>query len=264
MYKGISTVCCYMSKINECIRLVKENDFGAIDFFIVPPKITLENIVEFINEAKKAGMSIFTLKAPSFIENLCSIIPQIHDLTYHEYLKTLMIAKETGGKAVIVKPGMMFFVEKKCRDLIQKRFLDSLYSLTEYAEKNKILLLLENYYYPYEVLRNVRDFVWFAETLMTQYENIGFALNIPHFLEARNKITELIHPRNRIVLEKIKLIYVGLRSSPWEYSMNVSSSSTIISGVKEILKETDPEFLVLATPSEPILRLLIDQLEGSL
>jgi len=198
-----------------------------------------------------------TLKAPSFIENLASIIDEIRGLTYSEYLYSLEHARKIGARAVIIKPGMMFFSEKRCRAFVQKKFIESLYNLAEIAEKLRIYLLLENYYYPYEILRSINDFIYFTD-IIAGFDYTGFALNIPHLVESGFSVSQLLSKKK--VLEKIRLVYIGLCPSPWELYGDVKSASRVLKETKNLLSTIMPEFLVIASISTPILKMLLDGL----
>ena len=257
---GLSSILCLAYRsVQEYIDFLSKQHVSYIDFFIIPPYIDFNNLEPITNLIKKRlGDNIkITVKAPSFVENLTSILDKVQNLTFKEYMDTLDLAKRVGAKAVIIKPGMMFYTEKKCKNYIMEKFLEYLYTLAEIAEKSGIYLLLENYYYPYEILRGPRDFCE-VYNLIKNYEHLGFALNIPHLLESKGSVNLLIRKCEREVLERIKLVYLGLRPSPWENTKYIQSIAHVLKEAKKLFRIISPEFVIIASVSEPIVRIFLD------
>ena len=240
-----------------------ELNLSYLDLFLIPPYLSTHNIENIVNEIKDTIHNIkFTIRAPSFSENLASILSSIRDVTIKEYIETIEIAHRLSLDGVIIKPGMMFHTEKKCKADIMKIFEENLRKLTELASHYGVKLFLENYYYPYEILRRAESFSYMYE-LIKDYENVGFALNIPHLLESRSSVDFLIRNCNDKVLSKIKLIYLGLRPSPWEKSEYIQSITHSYYEFIKLRKKIKPEYIVAASIDPTVTKLLIDYLRES-
>lgn len=265
MVLGVSSILLFKQRtVKDLISLLIELNIKHVDLFLIPPYLSIDNIDEIASEIRDAVSDVkFTIKAPSFSENLASILREIRETTMREYIETIEIAHRVGALGVIIKPGMMFHTEKKCKDEILGVFTESIRKIADKASHYGIKLLLENYYYPYEILRRAESFTYIYE-LINDYNNVGFALNIPHLLESRSSVDFLIRNCSGDVLNKIELIYLGLRPSPWENSTYIQSITHSYYEFVKIYKVVKPEYIVAASIDPTITRLLIDYLRDVL
>ncbi len=268
MLIGISSIQFFsgdtVDTTNKMKDFLMEHKLNYLDAFLIPPFLTGEKLREMINKMRENLSDLrITLRAPSFAENLTSILKGIREVTLEEYVETIKLAAEVGAEAVIIKPGMMFHIEKKCRDKMLDILRENLGFLADLASRNNLLLLLENYYYPYEVLRRAESFSYIYE-FIKEYNNVGFALNIPHLLETRSSTDYLVKHCSKKVLSRIKLVYVGLRPSPWEKSNFIQSITHSYYEFIKLYNWVKPDYLVIASIDATVTRLLMDYIREQL
>jgi len=252
---GVSSILCFERTIEECFKFATDFiNIEHLDIFCCPPHCDLnagdrswlcikEKLIDF-------GVSS-SIKAPSFVENLISINRDIRELTFNEYAECIKIASKIEADAVIIKAGMMFYPEKRFSVFLKKDFIEKMSKLLDYAKEHEVFLLLENYYYPYEILREPRDFEEMNK-LFCYSDFFGFALNIPHLLESGFSVEFL--SKKRTIADRIIQVYVGLRPSPWELHNNPKSEVEILTETKKLLKYVSPRFVVIATRSLNVLK----------
>lgn len=263
MIIGVSSILLFHQRTtSNLIRYLNELELNYLDLFLIPPYLSTRNINSVVSEIRASIHDVkFTIRAPSFSENLASILSSIRDVTLREYIETIEIAHKLSFIGVIIKPGMMFHIEKKFKEDIMNIFENNLRRLAELAYQRELKLFIENYYYPYEILRRAESFSSIYE-IIDDYTNVNFALNIPHLLESKSSVHFLIKNCDSKILNRIKLVYLGLRPSPWEkseYIQSITHSYYEFLKLKEVVK---PEYVVAASIDPIVTKILVDYLKG--
>ena len=253
MLISVSSIIRFKEGVIEAIKYAARLGLMHIDIFVANPHFNYLMTDEEIEHLRKfldyMGMRA-SLKSPGFVENLASINPDVRKITFKFFKKLIDLAKRINATHVTIKPGMFFFPEKMRKREAYDLLEEGIKRVLSYAEEQNVMILFENYYYPIEALRFPKHFQKIVK-FAGDNQNDGFALNIPHLLEAKADIEKLVKMKD--VIKRIEVIYLGPRPSPWELKVDYSSIDEVIDRFRFVARYIIPRITILATVREDIL-----------
>jgi len=255
---GISSIVCFKEGVLKAVEVAKNLKVDHLDIFCSPKHFTFDTPNEYLKELREilnsSKLSV-SIKAPAFTQNIASFNDYVRDLTLAQYKRCIDICAKLDCQLVTIRAGIFFYEEKRKRVFAQKRLLESLEELLEYASRLNVTLLIENYYLPMDAVKKVKDLRKIIE-LCSHHDNIGVALNIAHLLNVRESIQHLIY--DRILKKYIRIIYVGLPPTPWDLDYDESKLSNVIENTKKIIPLVHDPIVIIASISMPIIKKMLE------
>lgn len=250
MVIGVSSLVAFREGIEKALYFAQENEFDHVNIFVSEPhfpSLRDQTYLKYLrNIAYDLSLSI-SLKAPAFTQNLSSLDKDIGRIALKYYEQIIDIANILDSSEVIIRTGMVFYPEKLCfRDAL-KVTITRLEYLLDKARNNGVRLLIENYPYDFDIIRNLDDVFLIKKHL----REIRFALNIPHLFALKKNESEL----NKINYIDIDYMILGPPPSPYHVPYDVKKLRELIALYHDVIRIKRGRLILAAIRKDIVLKM---------
>ena len=217
MMLGASTIYAYPKSVIGAIQTIAEMGFRHVNIFAYPPHFK-EDGEEFVSKVKDAlfkyGLDA-SIKIQAYTINPAATNPHLREKSIEEIKYWIDVASRLECSQIIIRSGMFFYAERVFFHESYERLLETLAGIMDFADERGLEVLIENYPYPFDVVRDPADFLKIQKNLG---RDLGLALNVPHLYDVykRRKKFEFSQEFSSI-LPFTRMIYVSEYMNPWDY-----------------------------------------------